>query len=220
MTKEFIQNVLLNGSNQWIIRQRVYNKYHRIYWKYKSRNNLLRVLGEWYVSDNLNWQFRNNGLHHSYKIEPNSYYLKYQYDPVLDKKGKPTGTRKNRGLDIYCRLVDENNIHYRVAIEVYNWRGKYHSINDYIYKTRIANKFKRYDKNNHMIHIIAMNKRNISLIEDRCREDNIYIIPLMECISPELIDRLIRRGEIRPEFDSLDDIEDYNKKLQERFLSS
>ena len=220
MVNDFVNEYLLTGSNDWIIRQRVYKKYHKVYWKYKSRINLLGVLGEWYVADNLNWQFRTNGLHQSFKKEPMSYYMKYQYDPVLDKKRIPTGTRKNRGLDIYVRLVDESNTSYNVGIEVYNWRGKYHSINDFIYKTRISNKFTRYDKQNQMIHCICMNKRNIPLIEERCMNDSIYIIPLRECISPELIDILIGKGQIKQEFDCLQDIEDFNRNLQERFLGS
>jgi hypothetical protein len=218
MVNEFIRRVLLDDSDRWIIRQRVYKKWHRVYWKYKSRNNALRILGEWYVADNLNWQFRRHGLHQSFKKMPNSYYMKYQYDPVLDKKRIPTGTTKNRGLDIYARLVDSDNTVYNVGIEVYNWRGKYHSINDYIYNTRIKDKFTQYDKANRMLHVICMNKRNIPIIRERCKRDNISIIPLMENVTPELIDRLIKRGLIKPEFDKLEDIEDYNNAISKEFM--
>jgi len=217
MINKFISSILFNGSDEWIIRQRVYRKYHRIYWKYKSRNNLLRILGEWYVTDNLNWQFRTNGLHQSFKREPMSYYMKYQYHPVLDKKRTPTGVRKNRGLDIYVRLVDAENVSYNVGVEVYNWK-KLHNINNLIYTQRIRDKFKGYDKGNNMIHVICMNKRNIPLIAERCKRDDIYIIPVRENITPELIQRLINQCQIKPEFDSLRDIEDYNTRISKEFM--
>jgi hypothetical protein len=218
MLSEFLQDILLDGWEDWIVRQRVYNKWNKVYWKYKDRNNQLRVLGEWYVADNLNYQYRNKGLHQSFKLEPMSYYMKYQYHPVYDKKRKPTGKRKNHGIDIYCRIVDDDNNSYSIGIEVCNWRGKYHSLNDYIYETRIRNKFLNYDKQNNMIHFITMNKRNIPLIQDRCDRDNINIIPMREHITPELIDKLISKGLIKPEFDSLQDIEYYTNNLTGEYL--
>jgi hypothetical protein len=142
--------------------------------------------------------------------------MKYQYEPVYDKKRTVTGKRKNKGVDIYCRLVDENLNSYSAGIEVYNWK-KMHTINDFIYNQRIRNKFSAYDTQNSWMHVICMNYRNIPLIEERCKRDNIQIIGLRENITPELIDGLIRKGLIQPQFENMKDIEYYQQEICKKY---
>jgi len=197
---EFIQNYLLDGSLDWIVTPEIHRKLKRIEVRYTDRANLLGRLGEQFVADNLHMQFQSRGLHYSYKKEPLSYYMKYQYTPYR------SGRRYRTGIDVYARLVDEDNNSYRVMLEISNWRGKYHSINNHIFEQRILSKFLKYDALNRNIRCLAMNRRNIRLIEDRCKIHNIHILPIREHITPELLNRIYKENLIKDEYQTFSDL--------------
>ena len=156
-------------------------------------------LGEQFVADNLHLQFHRKGLHYSYKRVPLSYYMKYQYTPYR------SGRRYRTGIDIYIRLVGEDNNSYRVDLECSNW-GKYHSINNHIFEQRILSKFLKYDANNRNIRCLVMNRRNIPLIEDRCRIHNINLLSVREHITPELLNRINKENLIKDEYQTFSDL--------------
>lgn len=155
--------------------------------KYTDRNNLVGKLGEIYVADNIIHQLQDKGLRWSSKTEPLTYRIRYQYRGC---RGRSRG-----GIDEYLVLRDEERRAHRCFIEISNWM-RLRNCNDYIFHKRIQSKFEKYDPDNMMYHVLAMNYRNLPLIVDRCQEHNIHIIPLREHITPEFVHRLIKENAI------------------------
>ena len=63
-----------------------------------------------------------------------------------------------------------------------------------------SRKFRKYDRYNRCIHLVAMNKRNVKLIQSKCDEDNKLILPLENHITPEFIQRLEEKDMIVDNF--------------------
>jgi hypothetical protein len=155
--------------------------------EHTDRNNCLGHLGECYVKECIKHQLNKSGLQYSYVTRPMAYRIRYQYP-------------KKFGIDIYLRMVDSDMGIHKAMIEVANWKVMVGGINDYIYNTRIVNKFRVWDKHNKCVHILCIQRRNIKYIADRCREDNIYIIPLREHYTPELIKHIREKDMISKEY--------------------
>jgi len=181
----FLNKYIINDSDNWLIDDITLNILEDEINRWKAENpnkepdndnNLKGRLGEIYVAECLKRQLYGYGFKYSYKSEPMSFRLRYQYP-------------QDKGIDIYLRIIDDNCKVYRIFIEVCNW-GKYHSINWYVFLTRIQFKFFKWDWKERYYHIIAINHRNVSLIEDKVAQLGTYIIPLREHITPDFIQRI------------------------------
>ena len=172
----FLKEYLIQGSMEWLVDLTLYNKLMKVISRYSNPENCKGMLGETYFNYCITQQLRERGLKFNLKSTPNSY------------RGFPQYPRA-KGIDLYLRIVDKDNKVYRCFIEVSNW-AKYHTINDYIFHNRIANKYDKWDKLDRNIHILAINHRNVKLIKDRCNEKNILIIPMREHITPDFLNRI------------------------------
>jgi hypothetical protein len=173
---------LIYQTDDYRVSRDSYLKMKKVLRRYRDLNNIKGKLGELYVYDNIINTLRQMGYRFSYKREPMTFYTKKQY------------RINGKGIDIYIRMVNQNNFVYRLMIEVSNWK-KMRNINNYIYTKRILNKFKRWDKDWNCYHILAINRRNVKLLKARCRRDGILILELPEHVTPDFLLRLAERGE-------------------------
>ena len=177
-TISFLDKYLLNGSLEWRINRELYRKLIKVSRRYKPNSNMQKcTLGETYVPYQITKQLRDRGIIQSRVIKPLSYRFIMQYPQHND-------------IDMYLRLADENLNIYRCYINIYNWK-KMHDINDFIFQNRILATFQRIDPNHNNIHIITMNHRNIPLMEERCKNHNILILPMNEHITIDFLNRIL-----------------------------
>ncbi|MCX6665978.1 MAG: hypothetical protein NT038_07995 [Euryarchaeota archaeon] len=148
----------------------------------KDANNVKGRLGEYIFAYNTNKTLRKYGYIQSFKSIPNSYTLRHYY-------------RGQKGIDYYLRITDSNNNIYKYLIEVANWKKLRYQMN-YFYKTRLVSKFYTWDRLNRYQHVIAINHRNISYIEEQLKNDKVLVIKFKEHYTPELIKKIVERKEI------------------------
>jgi hypothetical protein len=182
---EFLRVNLLDETKYWLIESATYRCCRNIQRRMRDRNNCVGKIGETIVYDNIHNQLMKNGFRYSDKAVPNSYRMRRYYR---------ARRRRGDGIDIYLVIVDSKGKKYRCFIEISNW-CKMHSINNYILHSRIIDKFDRYDPKDKYFHIIAINHRNIHLLQDRCQKLGILLMPIPEHYTPEFLNRLNERGE-------------------------
>jgi hypothetical protein len=97
------------------------------------------------------------------------------------------------GMDILLRIVDKKGITHTVLIEVKNWK-RYEYITPDTFRKKILHRFRRVDRSRNYPWVLAMNIRNIPLIESHCRRNHIHILPMAHHITPEWIinDNILR----------------------------
>lgn len=174
----FLNKYILNDSKNWIIDKDILRL---LLWEIDNNpnmdsNNLKGRLGEIYVAECLKRQLYNYGFKYSYKAKPMTFRMRYQY---------PQG----KAVDIYLRVIDKKGNPHKMLIECCNW-GAYSNLNWYMYLTRIEFKFFKWDWRERYHHIVAMNRRNVHLIEDKASQFGTHIIPLREHITPDFVQRI------------------------------
>jgi hypothetical protein len=178
--KRFIEKYVLSDSMTWLISNKTLQLLKKKTLEIKDLNNLKGKLGEIYVYDCLFNQLIKHGFKHSKIAKHDSFYIRKYYRA----KG-----RSGNGIDLYLVIYDKEGRKYRLLIEVSNW-GKYHTINEHIWNDRIQSKFDRYDRLDRCIHIVAINHRNVRLVENKAKRDGTIILSLREHITPDFLSRI------------------------------
>lgn len=165
---EFIQK-LIDDTKKYIISEELEKKFIEILNKYTNERSRKRELNEAYVNWNFQESLRNMG--YTYSCSPKS----YTYRRTKDYKA---GKKKGRGIDNRFTVIhDTPENRMNIVIEVKGWM-KYRDINDYLFDNQILDRFNKYDPQNKAYRLLAINKRNVKLIEERCKVNNIQILPL------------------------------------------
>jgi hypothetical protein len=171
---KFLDDNLMCNTNLWKINVSLIKKFKEISLRYKDHNNKIGKFGESYLLSNLRLQLRDKGYKWSNKTIPKSYRIFSQWKTDL--------SNARGGIDYKLILRDENCKIYPILLECSNWM-KMHNINDYIYNLRIKSKFDMHDIENRYFHILAINKRNKQLLQERCLKDGILILEIENHIS-------------------------------------
>ena len=138
-----------------------------------TRENKLGDIGEVFV-DNLQWVFSRRFYYYGCDC-------KRSYSVITHYKSPPYSPRG--GVDKYISIIDEIGDRYNIAIEVKNWRGL-KSISNEIFEKDILDRFSVCGENDYKV--LAITRKNIPIINDRCVENNIRILPIEHHITPEL----------------------------------
>ena len=87
------------------------------------------------------------------------------------------------GIDRYISIIDELGDKYNISLEVKNWMSmKY--ITDETFRDEILDRYKDCSESDYKV--LAITRHNIPLIEERCVENNIRILPIENHITPEM----------------------------------
>ncbi|UCF12790.1 MAG: hypothetical protein JSW06_00655 [Thermoplasmatales archaeon] len=174
----FVYNNLFSVSQRWRFTQEIIWKCKKWIRRYRKKENILGKIGETYVWYNIKYTLEESGLSWSDKIQPNSYYMKSQYQT---KKNKTNGS-----IDVYLRLVEEYYNTYSIKIEVSNWKPMIKSgISKEMFNRKIGDKFDKYDSRSNSIRISIIPYYNIRYIQRRCDEKDIFIIPMEKQVEIE-----------------------------------
>jgi len=171
--EEFIQHLIEDAQN-YIISKELERQFIEILNKYKSDTSRKCKLNEAYVNWNFQQSLRDLGYKYSCSPKP------YTYRRTRDYKA---GKKRGRGIDNRFTIINdtpENRMN--IVVEVKGWM-KYRDINDYLFKKQVLDRFTDYDPKNKAYRFLAVNKRNTRLIEERCKINNIMILPLKNQIT-------------------------------------
>ena len=112
-------------------------------------------------------------------------YYMWEKDFRLYKSGNRTftiegGYKANKsgygGIDFKFKFVHNGKL-YDCYIESKNW-DKYNQISPNTFKSEILDRFTNYANSPSCIRAVTMNKANIPLIQSRCLNNNIHILPI------------------------------------------
>jgi hypothetical protein len=164
--------------NYLIIRLR--NQLHDLLIQYPGagrQNTVKGILGEKFVRYCIGHGLWKLGYCLDPSPHPRSYSLTLKYGCNATGHG---------GMDILLTMVDEKGVTHRVLIEVKNWK-RYRYIPPKTFRNKILCRFRRVDATREYSWVLAMNIRNMPLIESRCKRNHIHILPMVEHVTTESI---------------------------------
>jgi hypothetical protein len=136
-----------------------------------QQNNKLGKIGEKLVKNGIKYYLWGKGFKVR-KTGNRTFTIKSQYKAG---KGGVGGIDFRLEIRLYGKTYD-------CYVEVKNWK-KYKFIPKTMFDTEILGRFTKNANQKGCIWIVVMNKRNVHLIQKRCKQNNIHIIPLEEHIT-------------------------------------
>ncbi|MFE3845855.1 hypothetical protein ACFL1L_03225 [Thermoplasmatota archaeon] len=144
--------------------------------RHNDRNTILGILGEKFVGYCICHSLWKLGYSLNYQYSPHSYRIVPKYGANEDGVG---------GIDLHLTITNKDEIRYNFLIEIKNWA--HYSITPSMFRTEILDRFLRVDSHGYYSWIITMNRRNIENLRNRCKENNIHILPIDEHITPDYV---------------------------------
>jgi len=174
MNNDEIVKRLIDDTKNYMIPPELDRQFIKILNKYTNDNSRKCRLNEAYVNWNFQESLRDMGYKYSCSPKP------YTYRRTRDYKA---GKKNGRGIDNRFTVIhDTPENRMNIVIEVKGWM-KYRDINDYIFEKQVLKRFTDYDPQNTSYRFLAVNKRNVKLIQERCKANNIQILPLKNQIT-------------------------------------
>jgi hypothetical protein len=175
--------ILQKESLNWRITDQLIRKIVKRINLGKDRANTLGRIGEINARYHISRTLHKYGYRWSSKLKPMTYQIQHLY-------------RGYRGIDFYVVVMDVNSMTWKLMIEVSNWAS--YRI-DYFYRTRVKEKFTRYDRYNRCYHLWIVNRRNASRVIEEAKRDKIILLPVVEHITPDFINRRYKANDIEQE---------------------
>jgi len=141
-----------------------------------SEKKRLGDIGEEFVAMIIRWVMWDKKFKIDHK-ERMSYHIEMHYGaPKYSSEG---------GIDKLWNIYDEIDTIYRIAAEIKNWMKLEYYSNEK-FDEDILERFTKNVYDEEVVKILLMNKRNIHLLSDRCKKNNIRIIPIEHQITETL----------------------------------
>jgi hypothetical protein len=139
------------------------------------RNDKLGKIGEKFVKEGIKYYFWEKGFCVD-KVGNDTFNIGGPYKPIKGGMG---------GIDFRLEFR-YNQTSYDCYIEVKNWKH-YTFISPSNFKTGILDRFTKNTNPIGCTKIVIMNQRNAPLIQQRCQQNNIHMIPLEEHITSRFL---------------------------------